>query len=169
MGKDSFKTMVRGAMLLAVALVAQELRLILPLPPIISIFVIGTMLNAVMVIAVRFAGLTSGLIIATVLPVVAYLQGHLLVPIMIPVVVFGNLVLVTICGKWWGKGVIFFGPVFKTIALYYGSLIVLSKFGIQQRVADVILISMGWPQLITSILGIILATEVEKRLVSVKK
>lgn len=169
MGKDSFKTMVRGAMLLAVALVAQELRLILPLPPIISIFVIGTMLNAVMVIAVRFAGLKSGLIIATVLPVVAYLQGHLLLPIMIPVVVFGNLVLVTICGKWWGKGVIIFGPVLKTLALYSGSFFVLSIFGIQQRAAEVILISMGWPQLITSIIGIILAAQVEKRLVLVKK
>ncbi|NCD08108.1 MAG: hypothetical protein EOL98_01545 [Negativicutes bacterium] len=169
MGKDSFKTMVRGAMLLAVALVAQELRLILPLPPIISIFVIGTMLNAVMVIAVRFAGLKAGLIIATALPIVAYLQGHLLLPIMIPVVVFGNLVLVTICGKWWGKGVIFFGPVLKTLALYSGSLFVLRIFGIQQRVAEVILISMGWPQLITAIIGTILAAQIEKRLFLVKK
>ena len=44
-----------------------------------------------------------------------------------------------------------------------------SMLGLQNKVVDAILLGMGWPQLITAILGIILAMQLEKRLIFVKK
>ena len=163
------KTLARGSVLLTMAIVAQEIRLFLPLPPLLSIIVVGTMLNAIMVIAVRYANLTAAIIISVVLPLFAFMQGHIIIPLMIPVIFLGNFVLVLVCDKFWNKGVIILAPVLKTFTLYTLSRILLSMLGLQNKVVDVILISMGWPQLITAILGIILAMQLEKRLTSVQR
>ena len=163
------KTLARGSVLLTMAIVAQEIRLFLPLPPLLSIIVIGTMLNAIMVMAVRYASLTSAIIISAVLPLFAFMQGHVIIPLMIPVIFLGNFVLVLVCDKFWGKGIIILAPVLKTVTLYMLSRVLLSMLGLQNKVVDAILLGMGWPQLITAILGIILAMQLEKRLVFVKK
>ena len=165
------KTLARGSVLLTMAIVAQEIRLFLPLPPLLSIIVIGTMLNAIMVIAVRYASLTSAIIISAILPLFAFMQGHVIIPLMIPVIFLGNFVLVLVCDKFWGKGIIIIiiAPVLKTVSLYMLSRALFSMLGLQNKVVDAILLGMGWPQLITAILGIILAMQLEKRLIFVKK
>ena len=170
MGNNTYlRTLARGSVLLTMAIVAQEIRLFLPLPPLLSIIVIGTMLNAIMVIAVRYASLTSAIIISVVLPLFAFMQGHVIIPLMIPVIFLGNFVLVLVCDKFWGKGIIIIAPVLKTVSLYMLSRALFSMLGLQNKVVDAILLGMGWPQLITAILGIILAMQLEKRLVFVKK
>ena len=170
MGNNTYlRTLARGSVLLTMAIVAQEIRLFLPLPPLLSIIVIGTMLNAIMVIAVRYASLTSAIIISAILPLFAFMQGHVIIPLMIPVIFLGNLVLVLVCDKFWGKGIIILAPVLKTVTLYMLSRVLLSMLGLQNKVVDAILLGMGWPQLITAILGIILAMQLEKLLVFVKK
>ena len=122
MGKNTYlRTLARGSVLLTMAIVAQEIRLFLPLPPLLSIIVIGTMLNAIMVIAVRYASLTSAIIISAILPLFAFMQGHVIIPLMIPVIFLGNFVLVLVCDKFWGKGIIIIAPVLKTVSLYLKS------------------------------------------------
>ena len=170
MGNNTYlRTLARGSVLLTMAIVAQEIRLFLPLPPLLSIIVIGTMLNAIMVMAVRYASLTSAIIISAVLPLFAFMQGHVIIPLMIPVIFLGNFVLVLVCDKFWGKGIIILAPVLKTVTLYMLSRVLLSMLGLQNKLVDAILLGMGWPQLITAILGIILAMQLEKRLIFVKK
>ena len=170
MGNNTYlRTLARGSVLLTMAIVAQEIRLFLPLPPLLSIIVIGTMLNAIMVIAVRYASLTSAIIISAILPLFAFMQGHVIIPLMIPVIFLGNFVLVLVCDKFWGKGIIIIAPVLKTVTLYMLSRALFSMLGLQNKVVDAILLSMGWPQLITAILGIILAMQLEKRIIFVKK
>lgn len=170
MGNNTYlRTLARGSVLLTMAIVAQEIRLFLPLPPLLSIIVIGTMLNAIMVMAVRYASLTSAIIISAVLPLFAFMQGHVIIPLMIPVIFLGNLVLVLVCDKFWGKSIIILAPVLKTVTLYMLSRVLLSMLGLQNKLVDAILLGMGWPQLITAILGIILAMQLEKRLIFVKK
>ena len=170
MGNNTYlRTLARGSVLLTMAIVAQEIRLFLPLPPLLSIIVIGTMLNAIMVIAVRYASLTSAIIISAVLPLFAFMQGHVIIPLMIPVIFLGNFVLVLVCDKFWGKSIIILAPVLKTVTLYMLSRVLLSMLGLQNKLVDAILLGMGWPQLITAILGIILAMQLEKRLIFVKK
>lgn len=163
------RTLARGSVLLTMAIVVQEIRLFLPLPPLLSIIIIGTMLNAIMVIAVRYANLTAAIIISAVLPLFAFMQGHIIIPLMIPVIFLGNFSLVLICDKFWSKWVIILAPALKTLALYLLSSILLSLLGLQNQIADVILFSMGWPQFLTAILGVILAMQLEKRLTSIKK
>lgn len=170
MGNNTYlRTLARGSVLLTMAIVAQEIRLFLPLPPLLSIIVIGTMLNAIMVIAVRYASLTSAIIISAILPLFAFMQGHVIIPLMIPVIFLGNFVLVLVCDKFWGKGIIIIAPVLKTVSLYMLSRALFSMLGLQNKVVDAILLGMGWPQLITAILGIILAMQLEKRIIFVKK
>ena len=81
---------VRGAMLLAVGLVLQALRLVIPMPPMWTVFVVGTLVNMVLVLAARTVGLWPSVMIAVLLPVMAYFQGQLPLPFLIPVVAGGN-------------------------------------------------------------------------------
>ena len=59
---------VRGAMLLAVGLVLQALRLVIPMPPMWTVFVVGTLVNMVLVLAARTVGLWPSVMIAVLLP-----------------------------------------------------------------------------------------------------
>ena len=71
---------VRGAMLLAVGLVLQALRLVIPMPPMWTVFIVGTLVNMVLVLAARTVGLWPSVMIAVLLPVMAYFQGQLPLP-----------------------------------------------------------------------------------------
>ena len=55
---------VRGAMLLAVGLVLQALRLVIPMPPMWTVFVVGTLVNMVLVLAARTVGLWPSVMIS---------------------------------------------------------------------------------------------------------
>ena len=87
------KTLVRGAMLIALTVVLQSLRLFIPLPPMASMFFIGTLVNMMLAVTVRLAGLKPALLAVVLLPFFAYLQGQLPIPLLIPVVTGGNAVL----------------------------------------------------------------------------
>ena len=143
---------VRGAMLLAVGLVLQALRLVIPMPPMWTVFVVGTLVNMVLVLAARTVGLWPSVMIAVLLPVMAYFQGQLPLPFLIPVVAVGNLVIIIAA------------PLFKTFILYCSSLFVLWLVAVPEKLALFILFIMGWPQMITGILGLVLAYKLHKRI-----
>jgi len=71
------RTITRTALLLASTLILQSLRLVLPLPPQTSMFLIGSLVNLCFVLAVLKIGWKSGLLIALVTPVFAYVEGML--------------------------------------------------------------------------------------------
>ena len=50
------------------------------------LFVVGTLVNMVLVLAARTVGLWPSVMIAVLLPVMAYFQGQLPLPFLIPVV-----------------------------------------------------------------------------------
>src|SRR5574344_1600828 len=78
--------LVRAALLLAIALLSQQLRFILPLPKILDTLVIGTLVNASLVLTAHYTDLFLAAITTIALPIVAFLQGHLPIPMLIPVV-----------------------------------------------------------------------------------
>ena len=158
------KMLVRGAMLLAIGLLAQQLRLILPLPRFVTTLIIGTLVNAALVIAARHAGLFVSTVIAILLPLVAFFQGQLLLAFLIPVVAFGNIVLVVLCNRWWSTPIFAIAPIAKTFTLYALATLVLMTFDFPENIMRGVLVGMGWPQLITAVLGVILAIIVDKRL-----
>lgn len=158
------KSLVRGAVLLAIAICFQGLRLVFPLPPLAGMFIIGSLVNMTLVIAVRSAGIKPTLLISFLLPIIAFFQGQLAVPIFIPVVALGNMVFVFVCQQFWQKKLLWLAPVFKAAILYVGTLLVLYCFAIPEKVAQVLLLMMSWPQIVTGIIGLMLARQLVRRL-----
>ncbi len=85
------KAMVRGALLIALALVLQSIRIVLPMPQLLSTFVIGTLVHMMMILTLKVVGLPTAFLLGLLLPMSAYLQGQILLPFLIPVVWVGNL------------------------------------------------------------------------------
>ena len=78
----STKSITGTGLLLAVALLAQSLRLIFPfIPNQVSMFLIGSITSATFVLATWRYGWKNGLVIAWIAPVVAHLQGMLPLPL----------------------------------------------------------------------------------------
>jgi hypothetical protein len=163
--ENRLKMLVRGALLLALAVAAQQLRFIIPLPGMATTLIIGTLVNAILVIASRHTGLFTAVVMCTALPVIAFLQGQLLLPLLIPVVFLGNLILVVLCNKWRNKPIMVVAAVAKTFVMYTGALLGFKLLAISPEIMQIVLIAMSWPQLLTAFLGILLARFLEKRLI----
>lgn len=155
---------VRAAMLLALGLIFQSLRMVIPLPPVWSVFIIGTLVNVVLVLAARTVGFTPAMLIAFLMPIIAYMQGQLPMAYLIPVVALGNLVMVYLCARFWGKGIILAAPLFKTFVLFSSTLFVLWVVNVSEQMSLLILFIMGWPQMITGVVGLALAYKLQQRI-----
>lgn len=156
--------LVRAALLLAIALLSQQLRFILPLPKILDTLVIGTLVNASLVLTAHYTDLFLAAITTIALPIVAFLQGHLPIPMLIPVVFFGNFIFVIMCYFIRNKSIILIGPLLKTFTIYGGALWVLNILKLPQEKISALVLTLSWPQIVTGILGIILAGTIENRL-----
>ena len=87
----STKSITGTGLLLAVALLAQSLRLIFPfIPNQVSMFLIGSITSATFVLATWRYGWKNGLVIAWIAPVVAHLQGMLPLPPFILITALGT-------------------------------------------------------------------------------
>ena len=158
--------LVRAALLLAIALLAQQLRFILPLPRVIDTLVIGSLVNSSLALTACYTDLFFGALTTAALPLVAYLQGHLLVPVLIPVVFAGNFVFVLYCYFYWNRGTVIVAPILKTLMIYGGALTSLKILGFAPEKIDKIVLTLSWPQIVTGVLGILLARVITKRLES---
>ena len=138
------KNLVRGAMLIALTVVLQSLRLVIPLPPLVSMFFIPALISVAL------------------LPFFAYLQGQLPIPLLIPIVIGGNAVFVLICHWAWRRG-LFLAPLAKTICMFTSSLVLLKVLALPDKMVFAIGFMMGWPQMVTGICGILLARLLVKR------
>ena len=161
--------LVRAALLLAIALLAQQLRLVLPLPKfldtlLIGTLLIGTLVNASHVLTAHYTSLFLAAITTAALPIVAFLQGHLPIALLIPVVFAGNFLFVLLCYFIRNRSVYLIAPLLKTLAIYGGALFMLKFLGLPAAKIEAIVLALSWPQLFTGILGIILAKVIEKRL-----
>ena len=89
------KQMTTTALLLALCIVFQSMKGI-------SVYITGSAVNCLLVIAVLYCGLFSGTCIAVITPVVAYFIGATpiitMIPLMMPVIMVGNELLVL--GVW---------------------------------------------------------------------
>ena len=162
---DSWKVWVRLACFLALALVLQSIRLVIPLPGPVNMFFIGSLLNAVMILSVWQTRSFKACMIGLILPVGAFLQGQLPLVLMIPVIALGN-----VCYMAWAqffrrsRSIIFAGPVLKTGILYGGTQVVLLSVALPAAVGQMLSFMMSWPQVVTGCAGIILASLVSRRL-----
>jgi len=75
--------LTRTALLLALALLFQSIRLLIPIPPLLSTFLIGSLMNSCFLIAAEMAGAGPAIVLVSLVPIVAYFQQVLPLPIFI--------------------------------------------------------------------------------------
>lgn len=153
---SKYRVLTRTALLLTLTLLFQSIRLIVPLPPILSTFFIGSLVNSCILLAVATAGVRSAIAIAILAPIIAYFQQLLFMPIFIVPVAAGNVLYALIFSvkKRWGYWpTLSLAAIVKTICLYSSFYWLISIIAIPKSVAVGIIFIMSWPQLITAIAG----------------
>lgn len=153
-------------MLLAATLILQGLRLILPMPPQASMILIGSLVNACFLLAVLLIGLKPAVLLALVTPVAAYFQGMLpFLPFVGPVALGNSLfVIVFYMQRRHAVRALVAAALAKTAALYGGFCFLFSLVAFPEKITHMILFIMSWPQIVTAVLGGILAFVIAKRL-----
>ena len=153
------KRLVVGALLVAIAVILQASRLIMPLPPLLTTFIIGTLVNMMLVLCVRLNGFTSAAVLSILLPIFAYMQGQLLLPMLIPVVALGNVLFAYFVERL-KSGVLGYiiPPVVKAVSMCASAYVVIAFLGIESvAMQKGILFAMSVPQLVTGLTGILCA------------
>ncbi len=153
-----WKNYVYAALFLSIAIAVQSLRILFPMiPGPVNMFLIGSLVNAILIVAmcVTQKGWTAA--IGLFLPLVAFLQGHLPVAPMIPVVGIGNALFALLVWRFWQRRIVWLAAFLKAGFLYTGTLLVVSMLGLPDALAALLSFMMGWPQIITGCLGIFIA------------
>lgn len=159
--------LTRTALLLALTLLFQSLRFFVPVPAFFSTLIVGSLVNACLLIALEITGFYAAATIALVAPVVAYFQQLLPLPPFIVPIAMANLIYIWLFknaitwGRWQG---IALAAVGKALFLYCAFTGLLTFIHINPKVAGLLLGVMSWPQLFTGIVGGALAMVVVKRL-----
>ncbi len=159
-------TITRTGLLLAATLLLQGIRLVLPIPPQVSMFLIGSLVNACLVLAVLKIGWKSGLIVACITPVFAWLEGMLpFLPFIVPVAV-GNSAFIGAVYRLRAYALrgLYGAAVCKMIVLYGAFYLLFGCVEFPTAVRHMILISMSWPQLVTGVLGGTIAYRIAGRI-----
>ena len=103
MSSKNVRDLVTAALLLALALVFQSgIRFLLG-DHIVSTYLISTLVNLCLILAACLVNLWAGLLIAVAAPLMAFLQGHVKLPLMLPFLMVGNAMPVLLYGLFSGK------------------------------------------------------------------
>ena len=158
--------MVRGALLIALSLVLQSIRIILPLPALLSTFIIGSLVHMMLVVTHHKSNTRAAMLLCCMLPLTAYMQGQLLLPILIPVVAVGNLLFLLLYSRLQERSLVYvIPPAAKATVMVTAAYLALQIMGIHNPVlVKTVLFGMSVPQVVTGIVGIALAKAILKRL-----
>lgn len=159
--------LVRGALLVALALALQSLRLVLPMPQLFSTFIIGTLVHMMLVLTLQLGGLKTALLLAFLLPLTAYVQGQVLLPFLIPVIWLGNFIFVLLVRQFKGRHKLALSvpPLAKACVMLLAAWVVVSFLALPNpALRKAVMFAMSVPQLLTAVAGILLAEQVKKRL-----
>lgn len=161
------KQLTTTALLLAVCVVFQLLKGF-------SVYLTGSAVNAVLLMAGLIVGPSAGISIAIIAPIVAYLVGATpiinMIPMMLPVIMLGNIIIVSMACLWKKMNLklgLLLGSVLKAAFLWVSVWwIILPLFA--QNVPEKIVLaaksSFSLTQLITALIGSAMAFLVVSRL-----
>lgn len=168
---DKVKKLVRASLLLAIAIIIQILGKNIPE---INQFLVGPIVNAILIITAFVCGTWWGVGVGVLTPVIAWLVGQLPGPMapFIPFIMIGNALFVIFFGilknqQKWGKYIgLILGSFVKFLFLSFSAakLITVFNIGLPQKIASKLVIMMGIPQLITALIGSIIALVLIKTL-----
>ncbi|WMI80268.1 ECF transporter S component [Anaerotignum sp. MB30-C6] len=160
------KQLVLTALLLAMCIIFQSLKGI-------SVYLTGSAVNAMLVMATLAVGTSSGVFIAVITPFIAYLMGQTpimqMVPLMVIVIMVGNLALVLLAsvgrrGKlpaWLAAGATLKAVVLWLLVWYA----ILPFFGdaVPEKMVAVIKTTFSITQFITAVIGCVIAYMIHAR------
>ena len=149
------------------ALALQSLRLVLPMPQLLSTFIIGTLVHMMLVLTLQLSGLKTALLLAFLLPLTAYVQGQVLLPFLIPVIWLGNFIFVLLVRQFKDsrKLSLSIPPLAKACVMLLAAWAALSFLALPNpALRKTVMFAMSVPQLLTAVAGILLAEQVKKRL-----
>ncbi len=152
---------------MALALALQSLRLVLPMPQLLSTFIIGTLVHMMLVLTLQLSGLKTALLLAFLLPLTAYVQGQVLLPFLIPVIWLGNFIFVLLVRQFKDsrKLSLSIPPLAKACVMLLAAWAALSFLALPNpALRKTVMFAMSVPQLLTAVAGILLAEQVKKRL-----
>lgn len=140
----STKLLTRTAILLALAIAVQQVKIQ---------WLTGPAINAILILAVGYVSLPSGVIIGLLTPILAFTQGIMPLAIAVPVIMLGNVIYCY--GFYWGRKTndlvgIALGAILK-FALLAGAV----NFVIQ--VPPKVSQALSFPQLVTATMGGLIA------------
>jgi len=161
----------RTAMLLAIAIAFQIFGKFIPY----NNYVVGPVVNAVLIVATAISGIWSGTAISIIAPLVsAFTNKAPIAPLVLgfsPFIILGNFVLVLAYHLFRKKNRVLgigIGAVVKFAVLYTAISIFTSVVQMQPKVAVTLTGLFSWPQLITALAGGVIALAVlaviEKRI-----
>jgi len=168
MNNNIVKFTTRTAVLLALTVLFQSLRSLIPMPAQVGQYVVGSLVNLSLIVAAVLVGIKGGLIISIAAPVIAYFQGQLpqIMPFMIVAVALGNAVIVVMVGLMYNKNkyvALISGAVLKFITLYIVVIkIVLPLIypNAPEQAKALLSVNFSWPQLVTASIGALLSLAV---------
>ncbi len=156
--------MTRTALLLALVITIQMAGRLIPN----SNFVVGPLVNACLLVSTALAGVWSGIIISVISPFASLINNHAPVAAALlpfaPFVAVANAVYVLsyyLLRKKSAVAGVGIGSVLKFAFLYTGINIFLQLFNFP-KFAKVLTFLFGWPQLLTALIGGIIALAVIK-------
>ncbi|MBC7765941.1 MAG: hypothetical protein H7Y41_05600 [Hyphomonadaceae bacterium] len=155
MGKNSVRYLTRTALLLALTLLFQiQLKNMLG-PGLHTQFIVGSMVNLGILVAVGMVDVSSGMLIGAITP---FFAGLAMPQIMIPVAI-GNMLIAGIFGlyverePWVG---LIAGAAAKAVGLYFVvNFWIIPYYGGQFKapIRDAMAFSFSWPQFVTAMIG----------------
>ncbi len=133
-------------------------------------FAVGSIVNLLLITSVMLSGLWSGVTVAVLSPLFAFLLGgQAALPQILPLIMLGNLILVLIwhflAGKATEKLVLRYGiatvvsAVVKFLFLWLSIVkIAVPLLGLPEKQAAILSVAFSYPQLITASIGGVVAT-----------
>lgn len=154
MRQNSVRWITRTALLLAVAIAVQSLRMAPPFGQVIT----GGIINAVLFLAVILVDTWAGLAIGVITPWVALLMGIMGLPFMVPFIMGANIVIVLLFGllKRFSR---FFAGVIASLGKYGFFVLTTNIFLglIGETLPAKAVATFGITQLATALIGTMLA------------
>ena len=169
MSSQNIRKMVTTALLIALAIVFQQLRFVLG-DSIVTTYIISSLINLCLLVAAVAVGLWSGIAVAAITPLIALAQGHLPLIQMLPWIFAGNAVLVVLYAllamkekgsltvnwpRWAAAGII--AAIVKYAVIAFGQATVLTSMkGLAFSAAFTTAASAQLVQLITAVIAMAL-------------
>jgi len=158
MRQIEWKNYVYAAFFLAIGILLQSIRLLLPMiPGPVNMFLIGSLVNMTLLLAVLCTKNRWLASIGMFLPMVAFLQGNLPIVFLVPIVGIGNVIYALLGYSLWRSKFVWLAALIKPIFLTSGTMLVLSLIDLPPQATAALSFMMSWPQVVTGCIGIVLA------------